>query len=374
MKLTILKEVLEEGIKIAEEITIKNFHLPILQNLLLTGEKSLLNISATNLETGVKWWGLAKIEKEGKICLPTKLLSQLVHSFSSKLISLWQENFSLYIEGEGFKSQILGVNPEEFPVFPQIPNETPILVDGPSFCRALFQVMKIPSPSSSRPEISGIFLNFQGNVIKVVATDSFRLAEKKVFLPESLPQNYSLIIPQSAAKELISIFGEKTEELRIYISPHQVWFESLMSEISHPKIHYTSRLIEGEYPAYEEIIPKKFNTTVFLSKEEFLKQIKTASIFSGKTNEIKLKIDPKTETVTVFSQSPNLGSYEACLKGKIKGQQLNISFNHRFLTEGINEIKTSELNFEFTDQEGPAVLRPVDLEDYFYVLMPIKTI
>ncbi len=373
MKLTILKEVLKEGAEIAGKITVKTFTLPILQTIFLNAEKNFLNISATNLETGVIWWGLAKVEKEGKICLPTKIFSQLVNSFPQKSISLWQKDFTLFIEGEGFKTQILGTNPEDFPIFPQIPQKNPIIVDSSSFCQALFQVMKIPSPSSTRPEISGIFLNFQGNVIKVVATDSFRLAEKRIFLKTSLPESYSLIIPQSAVRELISIFGNETKELRIYLSPHQVWFESLMSEISHPKIHYTSRLIEGEYPNYEEIIPKKFNTVVFLSKEEFLAKIKTASLFSGKSNEIKMEIDPKEETVFIFSESPGVGNYQGSLKGKVKGQELKISFNHRFLTDGINEIKTPEISFEFTNEEGPAVLRPVDSEDYFYVVMPIKT-
>ena len=373
MQLTILKEVLKEGLEIAEKISVKSFSLPILQMVLLNSEKNFLKISATNLETGVCWWGLAKVGKEGNICLPTKLFAQLVNSLSSKSISLSQKDFTLFLEGENFKTHILGTNPEEFPVFPQIQSEIPILIDASSFCRALFQVVKIPSPSSTRPEISGLFLNFQGNVVKLVATDSFRLAEKKVFLPNSLSQNYSLIIPQSSAREIISIFGEKTEELRVYISPHQIWFESLMNEISHPKIHYTSRLIDGEYPNYEEIIPRKFGTTVILSREDFLNQIKTASLFSGKNNEVRLKIDPKGETVTVSSQGPNLGSYESSLKGKVKGQELKISFNHRFLSEGINEIKTPEIIFEFTNEEGPAILKPADLEDYFYVLMPIKT-
>ncbi len=373
MKLTILKEILKEGVEMVGKITLKTFSLPILQTILLETEKNFLKISTTNLETGINWWGLAKVETEGKICLPTKVFSQLISFLPQKTISLFQKELTLFLENENFKTQILGFNPEEFPIIPRIQAEVPISIDCPSFCQALFQVVKIPSPSSTRPEISGVFLNLQENLIKMVATDSFRLAEKKLFLPTPLPQKFSFILPQTSARELISIFEEKEGELRLYISPRQIWIESLMAEVSHPKIQYTSRLIEGEYPNYEEIIPKKFNTTISLSKEEFLSQIKTASLFCGKSNEVKLIIDPKKEKVTIFSQSPNLGSYESSLKGKIKGKEIKIAFNYRFLIEGILEIKTPEIIFEFTNEEGPAILKPVDVEDYFYVLMPIKT-
>lgn len=208
----------------------------------------------------------------------------------------------------------------------------------------------------------------------MAATDSFRLAEKKIFLTNVFPQKISLILPQASVRELISIFGEKEGELRIYISPKQIWFESLMSEISHPKVQYTSRLIEGEYPNYEEITPKKFETTIYLSKENFLNQIKTASLFCGKSNEVKMNIVPKKGIITISSQSPNLGNYQGSLAGKIKGKEMEIAFNYRFLIDGILEIKTPEMILDLTNEEGPAVLRPVDLEDYFYILMPIKTV
>ncbi len=374
MKLTILKDVMKKGIEVVEKITQKNLTLPILQTTIFQTEKNFLTLSSTNLETGVIWWGLARIEKEGKICLPTKVLSQLISFVPQKSISLFKENLSLWVECENYKTEIIGLDAEEFPIIPKIQTENSILVDTSLFCQSLSQVVKIPSPSTARPEISGVLLNFQENIIKIAATDSFRLAEKKLFLPNPFPQKHSLILPQNSVREIIGIFGELEGEMRIYISPKQIWFESLMSEISHPQIQYTSRLIEGEYPNYEEITPKKFGTTVSLSKEKLLNQIKTASLFSGKNNEIIMKIDPKNETITILSQSPNLGKYEGSLAGKIKGEKVEIAFNHRFLIDGILEIKSPELTLNLTNEEGPAVLRPVDLEDYFYILMPIKTI
>lgn len=373
MKITILKDKLKEGVNVVEKISQKILTLPILQNTLLNVEKNFLKLSATNLESGVVWWGLVKTEKEGQICIPTKFFSNIINFLPSKPVSLENRDNVLDIECEQYKTKVVGLSPEEFPIIPQIKDEDFVTVDCISFCQSLNRILHIPSSSLARPEISGIFLLFQNDIIKMVATDSFRLAEKKIHLKNSLKKEYSLILPQSAGREITSIFGDKEGDLKIYFSPNQIWFILMMSEVNHPVIQFTSKIIEGEYPNYQEIIPKKFETTISLPKEEFLNQIKMASLFSGKINEIKLKINPKTETVEILSQSPDLGEYNSVLKGKIKGKELSISFNNRFLTDGINEIPSKELIFELTNEEGAAVLKPVNSEDYFYIIMPIKS-
>ena len=374
MKLTILKEKLNEGLKLNEKLTRKTFSLPILQNCLLETEKNFLKISSTNLETGINYWSLAKIEREGKICIPTKILTQIIDFLPLEKITLFEENFLLNIENENYKTQINGVSPEEFPIIPQPQSIEPIFLENSLFCKNLSSVAKIPMPSSARPEISGILISFKENTVEMVATDSFRLANKKIFLSENFSKKISFILPQISAREILNIFSQEEGEIKIYYSPSQVWFETQMVETEHPKIQYTSRLIEGEYPNYEEIIPKKFSTQIEVKKEEFLKHVKAASLLSGKNNEIKFKIDPKKEIIQISSQSPNLGRYESLTKGKIKGDELEIVFNWRFLIDGISEIETEEFIFSFTSTEGPAILKPLGKEDYFYILMPIKTV
>jgi DNA polymerase-3 subunit beta len=373
MKTTILKDKIKEGINIVEKISQKTLTLPILQNVLLKIEKNFLKLSTTNLESGVNWWNLSKVEKEGQVCISTRFLSNLLNLLPNKPICLEEKNLVLSLECENYKTKIKGVNPEDFPIIPVVKEGEIVTINNLDFCQSLNQIINIPSSSIARPEISGVFFSFQSDLIKMVATDSFRLAEKKISFKTDLPKEYSLILPQNAAKEIISIFGEKKGELKIYFSPNQIMFETLMEETSHPKIQFTSRLIEGEYPNYEEIIPKKYETHLYLQKEEFLKQVKAASLFSGKINEVKLKINPKKGEVEISSQNPDLGEYKSSLKGKIKGKEISISFNHRFLIDGISEIKSKELIFELTDGEGPTALKPVDAEDYLYIIMPIKT-
>jgi len=206
----------------------------------------------------------------------------------------------------------------------------------------------------------------------MVATDSFRLAEKKLFFDTKISKKHSLILPQSAAKEIVSVFGEKQGNLNIRFSSNQIMFEYMMNEVDHPQIQFISRLISGEYPNYQEIIPKKYKTQVKIQKKEFLNQIKSASLFSGKINEVKLKINPKNNRVEVLSQSPSLGEYKSFFTGDISGDEVSASFNHRFLIDGISEIKKDKLSFELTGEDGPAALKPLGDEDYLYIIMPIK--
>jgi len=374
MKLTILKEKLNEGLKLSEKIAKKTLALPILENCLLETEKNFLRISSTNLETGINYWSLAKVEKEGKICVPAKILTQIVNLLPLEKINLYEENFVLHIEDENYKTQINGISPEEFPLIPQPQSIKPFILSTPLFCEALNSVAKIPMPSSARPEISGILISLKENIVEMVATDSFRLASKKVALSENFSEKISFILPQISAREFLNIFSQEKDELKVYFSPSQVWFEVQMTETDHPKIQYTSRLIEGEYPNYEEIIPKKFSTQIEVSKEEFLRHVKTASLLSGKNNEIKFKIDPKKEVIQISSQTPNLGRYESLVKGKVKGDEIEIVFNWKFLIDGISEIETERFIFSFTSVEGPAMIQPLGKEDYFYILMPIKTV
>ncbi|MFH1036743.1 MAG: DNA polymerase III subunit beta [Patescibacteria group bacterium] len=372
MKLTIIYENLKEGIKTVERLAQKSLTLPILQNILLKTEKNFTCFSATNLEIGIQYWSLSKNEEQGQVVVPARVFSQLVDFLPQKPIDLENKNTDLLITSQNHKSTIKGFNPEEFPIIPEIKEGESVLISSLDFCQALDQVVDISSPSVARPEISGVYFIFQKDLIKIVATDSFRLGEQKLFVKNSLTQEYSFILPQQTAKEVINIFGQKEGDLKIYFSPNQVLFEFPMSGMQHPQIQLISRLIEGNYPDYEAIIPEKTTTQVQISKNEFLNQVKSASLFSGNTNEISFKIDPKKEKMEVSGQNQDLGEYQSDINAKVKGKEVSISFNHRFLSDGILKIKTPEVIFELTDGEGPAILKPTGQNNFLYIAMPIK--
>ncbi len=348
MKAEILKENFKNGLNIVEKIVGRNLSLPILDNVLIEAEDNFLSLSSTDLETAIKLWILTKIVKKGKIAVPAKFISSFVSLLPDEKILLEEKKQSLYIECKSFKNQVQGYNPEEFPIIPKFDNLEFLEINNKKFCQGLAQVVDVASISQTRPEISGIYFVFSKNTIKIVATDSFRLAEKSI-IPESVvKKEFSFILPQKPAKEIINILGEKEGMLKIFFSPHQTLFEFPMKEADHQQIQITSRMIDGEYPNYEEIIPKKFKTRITLKRDEFLNQIKTASLFSGKINEVKITANIQSKEIEIFSQNPEIGQSHSVVSGKIEGESIEVSFNHKFLIDGILNIKSSEIIFEIS--------------------------
>ncbi|MEK7664610.1 MAG: DNA polymerase III subunit beta [Patescibacteria group bacterium] len=373
MKVEILKENLKNGLNISERMVGKNLSLPILDNVLIEAEDNFLSLTSTDLETAIKLWILTKIIKKGKIAVPAKFFSSFISLLPDEKILLEEKKQSLYIECKNLKNQIQGHNPEEFPIIPEFNNLEYLEVDNKKFCYGISQVVDIASISQTRPEISGIYFVFSKNLIKIASTDSFRLAEKNIILNSPVKKDRSFILPQKPAKEIINILSEKEGILKIYFSPHQTMFEFPMKEATHPQVQITSRLIDGEYPNYEEIIPKKFKTSTILKRDEFLNQIKTASLFSGKINEVKITINQQNKEVEIFSQNPEIGQSQSVMPAKIEGDSITVSFNYKFLIDGLLNIKSSEVIFEISKEEGPCVLKPVGDVSYIYVIMPIKS-
>jgi DNA polymerase III subunit beta len=377
MKLIILQEKLKEGLNLTGRICSKLTTLPILGNILFKTEKNFLILSATDLEVGIKWRALTKVEEEGEVVLPSQTTSSLVSLFPNKSIKINSKNLQVSFECDNYQSSFKSLNPEEFPIIPLNIEGEYLKFSARNFCQGLSQVVGLASPSTAKPEISGVYFLFQDNLIKIVATDSFRLGEKTIYLEkkEGTVKSRSLILPQKAARELINIFGELAGDLKIYFSPNQIVFESQMEEANAPQVQFVSRLIEGEFPNYQEIIPKKSETQVSLSGKELLNQAKSASVFSGKNNEIKIEVNVKKGTVEISSQSPDVGEYRSQISAKIKGGDVQVSFNHRFLIDGLLNIsseKEKEVILELAGQEGPAVLKPAGDQSYLYILMPIK--
>ena len=376
MNFTILTKEFKKGISIVEKITGKNLTLPILDNVLIEALSNFIKISATDLELGIQFWGMCKIEKEGKIAVPAKLLNQIAGVLTDEKINIKEKNNTLVIEGKNNKTQIKGFSADDFPIIPSFSKDIFIEIDSKKIKEGLMSVVDVVSLSQIKPEISGVYFSFNDNVVKLVATDSFRLSEKKISFPNKqgyknmFKEEVSFILPQRAAKELINIISEQEKPLRIYLSESQVLFEVFLPTIDHPEINLISRQIEGEYPSYQEIIPKEGKTKITLNRDEFMKQVKAAGIFGGRTNEIILKTSSKE--LEIFSQDAEIGESNLSLPAKIEGDDLKVSFNWKFLVDGLANIKSSEIVFEFQGDDGPSIIRPVGDSSYLYVVMPIK--
>ncbi|OHA70039.1 MAG: DNA polymerase III subunit beta [Candidatus Wildermuthbacteria bacterium RIFCSPHIGHO2_12_FULL_40_12] len=378
MKIIILKESLQKSLNIFSRIISKSATLPILSNVLIGSEKNFLTISATDLEMGIKRWVLSKTEKPGEVAVPWSVLSGVASFFSKNPITIESQELLLKISSDNFSVNIKCLSAEDFPVIPDLKSGTEFFVPSVVFREALSQVCDLASLSSARPEISGVYFVASENTLRVVATDSFRLAEKTVFLEKKtgLAKEISFILPQKTAKEIVNIFeGDGIDDLKIVFDQNQLLVESSMTETAHPETRLASKLLDGEYPNYKEVIPQKYDTQAILNRVEFLNQIKLASLFCGKTNEVKLSVDDKGGVVGVYSQNQDVGEHSSFVPGRIKGKYGEASFNYRFLLDGLLKIKSSEIALELSARNGslgPGVLRPIGDQSYVYVLMPLN--
>ncbi len=364
MKIICLQENLKNNLNLVQNIVGKNLTLPILNNLLLQTENGKLKISATNLEIGINAWTAGKIEKEGAITCPAKIFYNFVNNLPNKKIEISAKDNNLIIKCENYKANLKGLPADDFPIIPKI-KDTPLFeIESDKFKEALTQVVGMAALSESRPEISGILLKIEKNNLILAATDSFRLAEKTINDLMLNKKEQSLIIPQRTILELIRILEGK-ENLKVVLGNNQILFETSGTQL-------ISRIIDGQYPDYQQIIPKNFATQVIIKKEEFLNSVRLASFFSSKINDIKLVFN--SGKMEIISQSPDLGENRSLLTPNIKGKDLEISFNYKYILDGLNNIFSSDIFLGFNSSDQPMIMRSVEKNDYLYVVMPIKSV
>jgi len=372
MKFEILKENFKKAANICERITRKTISLPVLQNVLLKTSGNFLELTTTNLEMSITWWILAKINKQGSLLVPATFLSNVLNLTVSEKVEIGEENKNLVLISENQEMQIQGQLPEEFPIIPKMEKEYAWQVDGIKLADGLAQVVEQAAFSSVRPEISGVYFSFQKNKLKIVATDSFRLAEKTVFLDKAGEKDLSFIVPQQTCRELIAVLSQEKGGLEISANINQVSFEIAGERPNEIKCRIQSRLIDGEYPKYQDILPKQYTTKAQLAKETFVNQLKKAGLFSGKILDVKITPQVKEGRLRFFSQNVDIGKSDSFLACKIEGKEQEVVFNYKFLLDGLNNVKGSEVFLELNGADGPGVLRPVGDDSYFYILMPIK--
>jgi DNA polymerase-3 subunit beta len=373
MKLTVTGEQLKKGVKLINKITKRKSALETLENVLIESEKNFIKMIFTNLETGILYQSLAKIEKEGKICVKRDIFEKLISFIDEEdIIDLEEKENFLLIKSEKFNSKTKKFSYEDFPVLPLPKEEKYFLVNGKNFTENLRTVLDFTSPSLEKPEISGVLIKVSEKELIFVATDSFRLGEKKSTQKIEGDFPVSFIIPQESAKEIFGIFNNFNEGIKIYYLPHQIFIEKKSEEGDFPEVIYVSRLIEGTFPEYEGVIPKKFEVEVNTKTSEILRKIKMASIFTKKTNEIELKFLPKENKIKILSENIDLGSFETEISSEIKGKEISVLFNYEFLEKGISAIDDPELFIGISGEDKPALFKPKNLEDFVYILMPIR--
>lgn len=365
MKISCIQENLARGLNIVARSVGTRTTLPVLNNILLKTEKGGLKLSATDLEMGIYTWIGAKIEAEGAITVPAKILLEYISSNHDQKIDLKLDNLTLQLKSEHYKANIKGIEATEFPLIPKVQRDVEIEISTEEFKKAVTRTIIATAIDESRPVLSGIYFLIKGNSLKIVATDSYRLAEYTIKLEKKPAREIAFIVPQRTMAEVLRIVEEAPEKIQIYPGENQVEFVL-------GKTILVSRLIEGAFPDYTQIVPKSFKTQFTANQKEFTDAIKMAVIFAKESaNNVKIKLDPQVKT-TITSISPQIGDNTSEVSGKVTGAKVEIAFNAKFILDALSIINTENITLELVDNMAPGVLRDDKDPNYFYIIMPLR--
>jgi DNA polymerase III subunit beta len=353
------------GVSQTAPIAGRNSQLPILQNILLQVQHNTLSLVTTDLEIGVKSIVGGKMDEEGSCVIPAKRFLEYIQQLpKTNPITLEKKEGRVFVSTKGFKAQFLSADPDEYPLLPENTTGGAVVVSGAMFCAAISQTVFSAAREETRPEIRSVYIVWKDGGVHVAATDSFRLAEYTAISPSAA--DFSLLLPLASAQEVIRLFHER-DEISIISRDNYVSFES-------GDIQLTSRLVDGQYPKYEDIIPTSHTTHVQMEKDAFLRALKTLSVFLPKeSRRVSLEIRPKDGRVTARVAGGEMGQGEVVLDAEGDGEDIDVLMNIQYLMDGISHFSGNICEGYFLGSFDPVVFRRQGKEDaYVYVVMPIQ--
>ncbi len=374
MNVSVMQENLARGLGVVSRAVSSRATLPVLANVLLKTEESGLKLTATNLEIGINCWVPGKVEESGEITVPARLLTDLVASLPNQRIDLQlsAKDRTLKVTCGGSRSSIKGIDADEFPVVAAIGEAPATSVDGRALRDALQQVVFAAASDESRPILTGVLTKLSGTAMTLAAADNYRIAVRSLSLEKPVSPEMSIVVPARSYAELMRILPDAEATVEITITPNksQVLFHV-------EGIDLVSRLIEGQFPNYEPVIPQSHASRAVLDREAFLSGARRASIFArDSANIVKIEFGGESsngEGVSITAHAADVGDNADALEATVEGSPTSIAFNARYLLDVLANLGTDEAALELSGPLAPGVVRGVGKDDYVHVIMPVRT-
>ena len=363
MKLQVTQENLTKALNIVARVANTRNTLPILANVLIKTDKNRLSIAATNLDIAITHTIGSKIESNGAITVPARLMQDFVGSLPDSVLGLELVDSKLSITTDKYQSTINGIAADDFPVMPAITGGTSWRAPSADFKKALSQVVFAASADDARPVLTGVYFHTSSGEVVAAATDSYRLAENKLGKSKN-PVNF--LVPASAAADLLRIIDDTDKEVTITHDDQQVQFQ--VGDVS-----LVARLIEGNYPDYRKLIPTKFATTAKLKKADFINIAKVSSLFARESaGSITIKVDKSAKEVSINAVASQLGENTAKASAVVSGSG-EVTLNSRYLIDALNAFGGDEIEFCFNGKLEPIILRSTSDSSYVHLIMPLRS-
>lgn len=365
MKVECSREKLYEALHKADKLTSKNATLPVLSCVLLEAVDSFLTIKATNLDIGVEIKIPVKVLKEGTVAIPSSLFVSYISNLSKDhKLTLEVVKGTLFITNEKNESQIKTVSHEDFPSIPRLESTKTFDISSDNLLDGLKSVWYSASTSSMKPELSSVYIYQKDDSIIFVATDSFRLAEKKVRV-KNTNEFESVLIPFKNVSEIIRIFDQFDVDIQVVFDKNQIAFKT-------DGVYVVSRIIDGIFPDYNQIIPKTNSSEVVVLKNDLTQALKLSNIFANKFNQVTMTVRPSDGVFEIQSKDIDKGENRNVVQGTLRGVDIEISFNQRYITDSFNSIDSDSLTLYFNGSGKPLVIKGVGDTSFMYLVMPMN--
>lgn len=361
MKLQVTQENLSRALNTVARIANSRNTLPILSNVLLKTQNNRLSIAATNLDIAITHYIGSKIEKNGAITVPARLMQDFISNLPDSVLNLELHDNKLSITTDKYQSTINGMPAEDFPIMPAIKGDTLWKVDAKEFKKTLQQVVFAASGDDARPVLTGVYFHTMGGQVNVAATDSYRLSERKL---NKSKDSVNFLVPASAAADLLRIISDTDKEVAVTHDDQQVLFQ--VGDVT-----LVARLIEGNYPDYRKLIPTKFTTTASLKRADFINIAKISSLFARESaGSITIKVQEKKVSINAIASQ--LGENTATADADVTGSG-EVTLNSRYLIDALNAFSSEEVDFCFNGKLEPCILKSSQDPSYLHLIMPLRS-
>jgi len=364
MKLECSIEKVKSALAMVERMTGKNLTLPVLGSVLWIAQNKTLKLRATNLNVGIEVEIPAKIEKDGIVAIKGDVLSSIFSNLNGDSFvsfELIQNNLSVKTKNNSIL--LKSVPHDDFPTIPVVEGEE-LIISSKKFIEGLKAVYYSSAMSDIKPEIGSVYIYPEDDMLVFVSTDSFRLAEKKVKIKQKL--NFEgILVPVKNITEIIKVFENSSSDLLVKLQKTQI---SLKTE----NIYLTSRVVDGNFPDYKQIIPKISTTEAVLLKQDFISSLKISNVFSDKFNQINITIKPKDKIFEVESKNTEIGENTTILNGALTGEDVSVNFNFRYILDCFQSISVDSVSLKLNGGNKPMIIRPIGDSSFMYLVMPLN--
>jgi DNA polymerase III subunit beta len=365
MKVECIKDKLIEAITKAGRLTGKNLSLPILACVDLKADKNSITVRATNLDCGIEIKVPAKVDAPGEIAIQGGVLVSLLAGLpKEKNIILESKDGNVLIKTSSNNTLIKTYSPDDFPTIPKLDTHKTVEMNPKLLIKGFKSVVYSASLSTVKPELASVYVWKDNADLVFVSTDSFRLAEKKVKIKDTVDFP-SVIIPAKNVLDIIHVLDNVTDDVKILFDKNQIAFET-------KDMYLMSRVIDATFPDYKQIMPKVFVTEVVVLKQDLVDSFKTSHVFSDKFNQVNIKALPSKKTFVISTKNSDVGEYTNALDTSVTGQDVDINFNHRYIADCFQSIDSDSVSISISGANKPLVMRGMSDKSFSYLVMPMN--